>query len=48
MDVDFVDFIRADRRFDTSEALQRQMREDCDKSRQILAAAPSPLSQNAL
>jgi FAD synthase len=42
MDVEFIDFIRPDRRFETSEALQRQMREDCDKSRAILAALPSP------
>src|SRR5512134_1491139 len=36
IEVEFVDFIRPDTRFETSDALQRQMREDCDKSRAIL------------
>ena len=41
IEVEFVDFIRPDKRFETSDALQRQMREDCDRSRRILAASPS-------
>jgi riboflavin kinase/FMN adenylyltransferase len=42
IEVEFVDFIRPDKRFETSDALQRQMREDCDRSRRILASSPSP------
>ncbi len=37
--VAFVDHIRADRRFDTIEALKAQMQADCDAARRILAAA---------
>ena len=39
MEVEFVDFIRADRKFDTPDALITQMQADCDKARTILAAA---------
>lgn len=42
IDVEFIDFIRPDQRFETSEALQQQMKRDCDRSRQILASSPSP------
>ncbi len=41
IEVSFVDFIRPDRRFEGMEALVVQMAEDCEKARQILAAAPS-------
>jgi riboflavin kinase / FMN adenylyltransferase len=42
--VDFIDHIRADRRFESVEALTAQMQRDCERARQILAAAPpSPL-----
>jgi riboflavin kinase/FMN adenylyltransferase len=44
IDVEFIDFIRPDRRFESGEELQQQMRQDCDKSRQILALSPSPES----
>jgi len=38
IEVEFIDFIRPDRRFDTPEALKAQMTADCDKARAILAA----------
>jgi len=38
IEVEFVDFIRADRKFDTSEALIAQMQADCARARTILAA----------
>ncbi len=38
IEVEFVDFIRADRKFDTSEALIAQMQADCARARDILAA----------
>ncbi len=41
IEVSFVGFIRPDRRFDTMEALMEQMGKDCDKARQMLAAAPA-------
>ncbi|MCB1521981.1 MAG: bifunctional riboflavin kinase/FAD synthetase [Hyphomicrobiaceae bacterium] len=41
IEVAFVDFIRADRRFDSVEALQAQMTADCDRARAILADAES-------
>jgi riboflavin kinase/FMN adenylyltransferase len=37
IDVEFVDFIRADRKFDSSEALISQMQADCERIRDILA-----------
>ena len=37
IDVEFVDFIRADRKFDSSEALINQMQADCERIRDILA-----------
>jgi riboflavin kinase / FMN adenylyltransferase len=39
--VDFIDHIRADRRFDSVEALTAQMQRDCDRARAILERAPS-------
>ena len=38
IEVEFVDFIRPDRRFDTSEALIAQMQLDIARARDILAA----------
>jgi riboflavin kinase / FMN adenylyltransferase len=40
IEVEFIDFIRGDRRFDGMEQLKAQMALDCDAARQILAAAP--------
>jgi riboflavin kinase/FMN adenylyltransferase len=42
IEVEFVDFIRADRKFDTSEALIAQMQADCARARDILAASGAP------
>jgi riboflavin kinase/FMN adenylyltransferase len=39
IEVEFVDFIRADRKFDTSEALIAQMQADCARARAILATS---------
>ena len=39
--VEFIGFIRGDRRFDGIEALQAQMATDCERAREILAAAPA-------
>ncbi len=39
LDVEFVDFIRADRKFSSGEDLVRQMDEDVKKIRAVLAAA---------
>jgi riboflavin kinase/FMN adenylyltransferase len=39
--VEFIDFIRADRKFDSSEALIAQMDKDCARAREILAQAGS-------
>jgi riboflavin kinase/FMN adenylyltransferase len=36
-----VDFIRPDKRFEGMDALVVQMTEDCEKARQMLAAAPA-------
>ena len=41
IEVEFVDFIRADRKFPTSEALIAQMEIDCARARDILAADSS-------
>ncbi len=38
IEVEFIDFIRADRKFDSSEALITQMQADCERVRDILAA----------
>jgi riboflavin kinase/FMN adenylyltransferase len=38
IEVEFVDFIRPDRKFDSSEALVAQMQADCARARAILAA----------
>jgi riboflavin kinase/FMN adenylyltransferase len=40
IEVAFIDFIRPDRRFDSVDALQAQMTEDCARARTVLAAAP--------
>ncbi len=40
IEVEFVDFVRVDRKFSTSEALIEQMRADCNKARALLAADP--------
>ncbi len=39
--VEFIDFIRPDRKFDSSEALIAQMQADCTRAKEILARAPS-------
>ncbi len=39
--VEFIAFIRPDRRFDSAEALQEQMAKDCAEARARLAAAPA-------
>jgi riboflavin kinase / FMN adenylyltransferase len=39
MTVEFIEHIRADRRFDSAEALTAQMQRDCDRARAILAQA---------
>jgi riboflavin kinase/FMN adenylyltransferase len=41
MAVEFVDYIRPDRRFDSAEALKAQMEIDCERARVILARAPA-------
>ena len=39
IEVEFIDFIRPDRRFDSAAALQTQMDQDCGRAREILARA---------
>jgi riboflavin kinase/FMN adenylyltransferase len=39
IEVEFIDFIRDDRKFDTSEALIVQMQDDCARAREILSGA---------
>jgi len=39
IEVEFIDFIRDDRKFDTSEALIAQMQQDCARARHILSGA---------
>jgi riboflavin kinase/FMN adenylyltransferase len=41
MAVEFIDYIRADRRFDGAEALKAQMQRDCDRAREVLTSAPA-------
>jgi riboflavin kinase/FMN adenylyltransferase len=41
IEVEFIDFIRADRKFDSDAALIAQMRADCTRAQEILAAAPA-------
>ena len=40
IEVEFIDFIRADRKFDSSEALIAQMQADCARAKEMLAIAP--------
>jgi riboflavin kinase/FMN adenylyltransferase len=40
IEVEFIGFIRPDRRFDGAASLQAQMDRDCDRAREILAQAP--------
>ncbi|HEX9881826.1 MAG TPA: bifunctional riboflavin kinase/FAD synthetase [Hyphomicrobium sp.] len=40
IEVEFIDFIRADRKFDSSEALITQMQADCVRAKETLALAP--------
>lgn len=44
IEVAFVDFIRADRRFDSTKSLVAQMHDDCNAVRKVLAAEPSSAS----
>jgi riboflavin kinase/FMN adenylyltransferase len=39
--VEFIDFIRGDRKFEGMEALKAQMALDCEEARAILAKAPA-------
>ena len=41
IEVEFIEFIRPDRRFESAELLKTQMTKDCDKARQILASVES-------
>jgi riboflavin kinase / FMN adenylyltransferase len=41
IEVEFIDFIRPDRRFDAAASLQAQMDRDCERAREILAQAPA-------
>lgn len=44
IDIEFIDHLRGDRRFDNVESLRAQMQKDCDQARAILAKAPlSPI-----
>jgi riboflavin kinase/FMN adenylyltransferase len=45
--VEFIDFVRADRKFDSNEALIAQMQADCARTKEILALAPKEAA-NAL
>jgi len=42
IEVEFIDFVRGDRKFASSEALIAQMQADCARAGEILAAAPVP------
>jgi riboflavin kinase/FMN adenylyltransferase len=41
IEVEFIDFVRPDRRFDGAALLQQQMESDCARARQMLATAPA-------
>ena len=41
IEVEFIDFVRADAKFAIAAALQEQMAKDCDRAREMLAAAPA-------
>ena len=45
--VEFIDFIRGDRRFEGIEELRAQMDRDCERAREILRAAPTEPSTSA-
>jgi riboflavin kinase / FMN adenylyltransferase len=45
IEVEFIDFIRPDRRFDSAAALQAQMDEDCSRAREILSRTGPGLVQ---
>ncbi len=47
MEVEFVAFIRPDRKFDSAEALVRQMQDDVARAREILKNAPGGAGQSA-
>jgi riboflavin kinase/FMN adenylyltransferase len=44
IEVEFIDFIRADRKFDSDAALIEQMRADCTRAQEILAAFANQVS----
>jgi riboflavin kinase / FMN adenylyltransferase len=41
IDVEFIDFIRPDLRFEGVEELRAQMEKDCERAREILRQAPA-------
>ena len=41
IEVEFIDFLRPDRRFDAAASLQAQMERDCARAREVLAQAPA-------
>jgi riboflavin kinase / FMN adenylyltransferase len=41
IDVEFVDIVRGDAKFDSMEALKQQMTRDCERAREILEQAPA-------
>lgn len=41
IEVEFIDFLRPDRRFDDAASLQAQMETDCARAREVLARAPA-------
>ena len=41
IEVEFIGFVRADAKFASAAALQEQMARDCERARQMLAAAPA-------
>jgi riboflavin kinase / FMN adenylyltransferase len=41
IEVEFIDFVREDRKFASSEELIAQMQADCAKAAEILASAPA-------
>jgi riboflavin kinase / FMN adenylyltransferase len=47
IEVEFIGFVRADAKFASAAALQEQMARDCERARQILAAAPVQPAKSA-